>query len=413
VLRIGGSGLVTGAVAGTGWARRSALAQDATPVPGPGATPVALAARFAYVGTYTLGAPGGGGPGTPEGISIFSVDQATGALTLVETVPSVNPSFLALDPTQRFLYVVNETNDFEGTEAGSVESYAIDPATGLLTFLNRQTSNGAHPTHIAVDLAGDHVAVANYTGGNFVILPIQDDGQLAPISDEIVQTGSGPNEARQEAPHPHAVAFDPIGGFLATADLGNDMVQIFRIDEATGTAAEVSAVAMAPGAGPRHLAFSLDARFLYVINELDATIAVLPFDPTTGQLSDAIQTISTVPDDFVATKSTAEIAVHPSGLFVYGSNRGQEDAESAVADSVAGYTVDQTTGELTFIGHAIDGVDFPRHFGIDPTGTWLYVCNQQADTIVQFAIDQTTGALSATGLVTETPTPVCIVFLSA
>jgi 6-phosphogluconolactonase (cycloisomerase 2 family) len=169
---------------------------------------------------------------------------------------------------------------------------------------------------------------------------------------------------------------------------------------------------MTPGAGPRHLAFSRDARFLYVINELDATIAVLPFDPATGQVSAAIQTISTVPDDFVGTKSTAEIAVHPSGLFVYASNRGQEDATSLVADSIAGYTVAQTTGELTLIDYTGDEVDFPRHFAIDPTGAWLYVCNQQADTIVQFQIDPATGALSATGLVAETPTPVCIVFLT-
>jgi 6-phosphogluconolactonase len=413
VVRVGGAaGLTTVAAA---WPRGGVQAQDATPVAVAPATPVALTgeARFAYVGAYTREAPGGGGTATPVGISVFAVAAGTGALSLVQTVPSDNPSFLALDPTESFLYAVNEIDDFEGGGNGSVEAYAIDPVTGETSLINREDAGGAIPAHLAVDPTGSDVVVAHYVGGNFTVLPIRDDGGVDPVSDSVENSGSGPNQERQEAPHPHAVVFDPVGGFAVTADLGIDKVQVFRLDTATGQLEQVSEASVAAGAGPRHLAFSPDASFLYVINELDATITVFAYDAATGQIGAEIQTISTVPADFDGTKSTAEIAVHPSGQFLYGSNRGMPDSTSPVADSVAGYSVDQTTGELTLIGHTTDGIDFPRNFAIDPTGTWLYVCNQQGDSIVQFAIDQATGELSPTGQVTTSPTPVCLVFKTA
>jgi 6-phosphogluconolactonase len=380
------------------------------------ATPVSSAVaggagRFAYVGTYTRGAPGGGGALEPTGISIFAVAGDTGALSFIETVPTDNPSWLALHPTQRFLYAVNETDDYEGGASGSVEAYAIDSATGALTLLNEQSSEGRYPAHLAVDPTGAFAVLADYSGP-FVVLPLQDDGQLEPASDIVQNTGSGPNEERQEASHPHAVVFDPAGSFLATADLGIDMVQIFRLDS-TGQLEPVSEATVAAGAGPRHLAFLPDGRFLYVANELNATVTAFAYDAANGTIGEEIQTVSMVPEDFPDPKSAAEIAIHPSGKFLYASNRGADEATSPVADSITGFTIDQESGELTLIDYTSEGIDFPRGFAIDPTGTWLYACNQQGDSIVQFAIDSATGQLSPTGQVTETPTPVSIVFTTA
>jgi 6-phosphogluconolactonase (cycloisomerase 2 family) len=249
--------------------------------------------------------------------------------------------------------------------------------------------------------------VADYSGP-FVVLPIGEDGALAPASDIVQNEGSGPNEERQEMSHPHAVVFDPAGQYLATADLGIDTVQIFRLT--TGGQLERASEAMvAPGSGPRHLAFLPDGRFLYVANELNATVTVFAYDAS-GTIGEEVQTISMVPDDFADPKSASEIAVHPSGRFLYASNRGLEGATSPVADSIVQFAIDQESGALTLIGHVSEGLDFPRGFAIDPSGRWLYACNQQGDSIVQFAIDQESGELTPTGQVAETPTPVCIVF---
>ncbi len=318
---------------------------------------------------------------------------------------------MALHPAQPFLYAVNETDDYEGEASGAVEAYAIDPATGALSFLNRQSAEGLWPAHLAVDPTGEFAVLADYSGP-FVVLPIGDDGQLEPASDTVQNTGSGPNEERQEAPHPHAVVFDPAGQYLATADLGIDTVQVFRLDS-SGLLEPVSEASLAPGAGPRHLAFLPDGRFLYVMNELNATVTVFAYDAASGMTGDEIQTAPSVPEDFADAKRSAEIAVDPSGKFLYASNRGADDATAPVANSIVGFTIDQASGELTLIDYFTEGIDFPRNFTIDPTGTWLYACNQQGDSIVQFAIDQETGQLSATGQVTETPTPVCIVFTTA
>jgi 6-phosphogluconolactonase (cycloisomerase 2 family) len=402
------AGAASAALAGLSTVAGPVLAQQATPVRSPATTGVA---RFAYVGTYTREAPGGGGELESTGISIFAVEGGTGALSFIETVPTDNPSWLALHPTQRFLYAVNETDDYDGEPSGSVEAYAIDAATGALTLLNEQSSEGLYPAHLTVDPTGAFAVLADYSGP-FVVLPIQEDGRLEPASDIVQNTGSGPNEERQEASHPHAVVFDPTGSFLATADLGIDMVQIFRLDS-TGQLEPVSEASVTAGAGPRHLAFLPDGRFLYVANELNATVTAFTYDAVNGEIGEEIQMVSMVPEDFPDPKSAAEIAIHPSGRFLYASNRGAAEATSPVADSIAGFTIDQESGALTLIDYTSEGIDFPRGFAIDPTGTWLYACNQQGDSIVQFAIDSSTGQLNPTGQVTETPTPVSIVFTTA
>lgn len=357
---------------------------------------------FAYVGSYTKDPPGGGND-NPVGLSVFRFDPDTGGLSVVQQVRSANPSFVALDPSQRFLYVVNEIDDYEGKKNGSVEAYAIDPATGMLTFLNRQPDKGPIPAHLAVDPSGHHLVVANYVGGNFVVLPIDAAGRLGPVSGEMTDKGSGPDKGRQEAPHPHMTVFDPAGRTIATADLGTDMIQTFRL--VGGGLEKVSEASATPGAGPRHIAFRQNGQALYVVNELNATVTAFAYNPATGQIGKLLQTISTEPSGYNGPHSTAEIIVHPTGRFLYASNRGH--------NSIVGYRIDPATGLLSTIGYATPGISYPRSFAIEPSGKWLYVLNQKGDTIVQFQIDQDTGELKATGQVTPSITPVTMVFRTA
>ena len=254
-----------------------------------------------------------------------------------------------------------------------------------------------------MDPTGHHLAVANYIGGDFVVLPIEVDGRLGPVSGEVKDTGSGPNEKRQEAPHPHSVVFDPAGRFVAAADLGIDKVQVFRLID--GGLARVSEAPVAPGAGPRHIAFDLGGKRFYVVNELNATVTAFAYDAATGQIGEELQTVSTEPAGYNGPHSTAEIAVHSSGRFLYASNRGH--------NSIVGYRIDPSTGSLSLIGFATQSVNFPRNFAIDPSGRWLYVANQKSDTIVQFECNPETGELTPTGQVTPSITPVAIVFRTA
>lgn len=363
-------------------------------------------ARYVYVGTYTRGAPGGDSGAKSNGVYVFRMDPGNGALTLIQTVPSDNPAFLCLDPKQRNLFVVNETDDYQGQKHGAVESYRIDPATGKLTLLNRVSSLGSWPCDVEVDPTDRFLVIANYGGGNYAVAPILNDGKLSEVSDVYKNTGAGPNTSRQEAPHPHCVEFDRTGRYIATADLGIDKVQIFRLDTNAGKLILVDEASVAPGAGPRHVAFHPNGRYLYVINELAATITVFAYND--GKVGNEIQTIGTVPGDFPPHKSTAEIMVHPSGKFLYGSNRKFEN--HPLADAIVGYSIDQSTGRLTLVAHATKDIRFPRHFNLEPTGTWLYACNQKGDSIVQHAIDQRTGELTPTGHIAQVPIPVSMAF---
>jgi 6-phosphogluconolactonase (cycloisomerase 2 family) len=354
---------------------------------------------YLYVGSYTKNPPGGGS-NNPIGLSVFRFNPQSGALIPVQQVPSTNPSFVALDPSKRFLYVINEIGDYEGKKSGSIEAYSINPNAGTLKFLNRQPLNSPGPAHLAVDPTGRYVVVAIYGGGEFVALPIEPDGRLGAVNSVLKDSGTGPNKSRQDAPHPHSVVFDPNGRFVAAADLGIDKVQILRLGN--GVLERVSQAPVAPGAGPRHLAFSRDGKVLYVIDEINATITVFAYDPAIGKIGQTLQTISTEPPGYSGPHSTAEIAVHPSGKFLYGSNRG--------AQSIVGYRIDASTGKLSVIGYANQGVNYPRNFVIDPSGKWLYVANQNGDSIVQFEINPETGELRPTGQATASITPVAMVF---
>jgi 6-phosphogluconolactonase len=380
-----------------------ALALSAVLVSGQSAGSIAGAATPApekllvYVGTYTSG--------KSEGIYIYNLDLATGAMTRVGVAKGVkNPSFLAIHPNRKFLYAVSEVEDSDGKRTGGVTSFAIDAATGELSRLNAQPSEGAGPCHLVVDRTGKCVLVANYGGGSVASLPIGDDGKLAKAASAIQHKGSSVNPRRQESPHAHSINVDPGNRFAVAADLGLDKVLVYRLDATKGTLTpnDPPSTSVAPGAGPRHFAFHPTGRFAYVINEITCTVTAFAYDGERGTLKET-QTITTLPHEVKEGYSTAEVQVHPSGKFLYGSNRGH--------DSIAIFSIDSSTGKLTAVGHQPTGGKTPRNFAIDPTGQYLLAENQNSDTIVVFRIDQKTGELKPTANVVDVPSPVCVRFL--
>ncbi len=355
---------------------------------------------FVYVGCYTKS--GRRGHGNAEGIGVYRLDPQTSALTFasVATEP-INPSFLTLHPNKRFLYSVNETHETDGQIGGAVCAFAVDQSTGALTYLNKQSSNGVGPCHVSVEQTGRFVLVANYQSGSVAMLPIQNDGSLAQASDFHQHQGSSVNPQRQEGPHAHSINVDPNNRFALVPDLGMDKVMVYHLDLENGKLVpnDVPWATLAPGSGPRHLDFHPNQRWVYVINELASTLSVFDYNANQGTLRE-IQTISTLPSDFTGQSTCADVHVHPSGRFVYGSNRGH--------DSIAIFAIDGATGRMTPIGHESTQGRIPRNFTLNAEGTFLWAANQATDNIVHYRIDQATGKLTPTGQVTASPTPVCL-----
>jgi 6-phosphogluconolactonase len=353
---------------------------------------------WVFFGTYTSG--------KSEGIYRATLDPATGALSQPELAAKVeNPSFLALHPSGKYLYAAGELSNFEGKPGGAVSAFAFDSKTGGLTLLNQQSSRGAGPCHLVVDRAGGNVLVANYGGGSVAVLPIAKDGRLKPASTFVQHKGSSVNPKRQEAPHAHSINVDPASAFAVVADLGLDKVLVYRFDSDAGTltANDPPHTTVSPGAGPRHFAFHPSGRFAYVINEMNSTVTAFQYDAKKGTLSE-IESKSTLPGPQQGN-STAEVQVHPSGKFLYGSNRGH--------NSLAIFRIDEKTGGLTPAGHQSTGGRTPRNFGIDPTGKFVLAANQGSDSVVVFRVDQQSGKLEETGQSIKVPTPVCVKFLPA
>jgi 6-phosphogluconolactonase len=354
---------------------------------------------WVYVGTYT--------GGKSEGIYRLDMDPATGKLTgRTLAVKTAQPSFLAIHPNHRFLYAVGEYDEFNGKKSGGVSAFAIDPKTGDLTLLNSQPSGGAGPCHLIVDKKGKHVLVANYSGGSASVLPIDKDGKLSKATAFRQHKGSSVDKDRQDKPHAHSINLDPANKYAFVADLGLDKVMIYRFDPDKGTLkpGKPAFVTIAASSGPRHFAFHPNGKIAYVINEMKNTVTVLAYDAEQGEMK-TLQTIDTLPRGFKGKSWTAEVVVHPSGKFLYGSNRGH--------DSIAIFSIDAKTGKLTAIGHQAKGIKMPRNFAIDPTGKFLLVANQDSDSIIVFRIDQKTGELKPTGTVVEVPKPVCLRFMPA
>jgi 6-phosphogluconolactonase len=353
---------------------------------------------WVYIGTYTSG--------KSKGIYRCAFDAATGKLGEPElAAATLNPSFLALDPQRHRLYAAGELDKFEGKASGCVTAFAIDPASGALKQLNQKPSGGAAACHLIVDGAGKHVLVANYSGGNAAVLAIQDGGRLGEQTSFMQHTGKGDDPGRQEAPHAHSINLDAKNHHAFVADLGLDRVLIYRYDADKGqlTKNEPPAVKLASKSGPRHFAFHPNGRYAYVINEMANTVTAMQYDAEKGAL-EPIQTVSTLPKGYNKESSTAEVQVHPSGKFLYGSNRGH--------NSIAVFTIDEKSGALTAAGHQAAGIKTPRNFGIDPTGKYMLVANQDDDSVLVFRIDPQSGVLEATGDKVEVGKPVCVKFLA-
>jgi len=345
-----------------------------------------------YVGTYT-------GRGS-EGIYGFRMDLTTGALLPVaDPAPMENPSFLAADPGGRYLYAVAETHP-----EGCVAAFRVAPETGELAPINRRSSHGSSPCHLCVDGTGRFVVVANYGSGSVALLPVGEGGELEEACCVVQHEGSGADPGRQEGPHAHSVTLSPDNLRVFAADLGCDKVFIYRLDAAKGKLApnDPAFAALKPGAGPRHFDFHPNGRFAYTINELDSTVTAFAYDAGRGSLS-PIQLIGTLPEGFQGNNSTADVHVHPSGKFLYGSNRGH--------NSIAIFAVDSDTGKLRALGHESTQGKTPRNFGLDPSGTLLLAANQDSGNVVVFRIDPKTGLLKATGSSLSVGAPVCVKFL--
>jgi 6-phosphogluconolactonase len=361
--------------------------------------------RFVYVGTYTEPILFGTGQivvGKGQGIHIYRFDEASGSLEPCGLAAGVrNPSYLAFHPNRRYLYAVNEMKEFEGLKSGAISAFALDPASGELTFINQKATHGTDPCHVIVDPTGQCVLVANFASGSVCVLPIAADGSLGDASEFIQHQGSGVDPKRQAGPHAHAVTLDKSGRRAFVADLGLDKVMIYDLDPARGklTAHDPAWAALQPGAGPRQVVMAPDDRFAYVINELNSTMTAFSYNAARGRL-EQIQTVSTLPEGYTGPTSCAEVQISPRGDLLYGSNRGH--------DSLAIFRVDQTQGTLTPLGQVSVRGRVPRNFTVDPTGDWVLVANQDTDNITVFRVDHATGALVDTGASVYAPMPVCL-----
>jgi 6-phosphogluconolactonase len=354
-----------------------------------------------FVGTYT-------GKGS-QGIYSYRFDPATGTATpLGLAAESPNPSFLVADSQGRFLYAVNEVNDFNGKPTGGVSAYAIDRETGKLTLLNQVSSLGAGPAHISLDRTGRFVLIANYDAGSVAVYPILKDGKLGSNSAFQQQAGSGADKERQEGPHAHSIVAGPDNRFVLAADLGADKIFIYRFDDKKGTMSpnHPAFATVAPGSGPRHMAFGRSGKFLYLANELTGTVTVFAFDPKSGTLS-AKQTISALRENFHGDNTQAEIVIDTAGKFLYVSNRGDATNDITV------FRIHEADGTLKFVQRVPSGGKAPRNFAIDPTGRWLLAANQDSNDIQIFRVDQATGQLGPTSKISGIVAPVCVVFVAA
>ena len=347
-----------------------------------------------YIGTYTEKT-------VSKGIYAFQFNDSTGALTSIGLVAETpNPSFLTASANGKFVYAVNELQTFGGAPSGSVTGFAVDAETSKLTELNVQATRGANPCHLVLDKTGRFLAVANYSGGNYSLFPVDADGRLqAAVS---VLAGQ-PLEGNPAKARGHMVGFAADNKYLITADNGLNQMLVFTFDARSGKAAlnNTPPVVLAPGSGPRHYAFHPSGKWLFTINEQGATITTFAWNPKTGSLT-ARSSVPTRPAE-VTSGSTAEIAVHKSGRFVYGSNRGH--------DSIAVFGVGDD-GALTLVEYEPTRGRTPRNFSLDPSGRWLIAGNQRSDTLAVFSIDQKTGALTPAGELTSVPSPVSILFVN-
>lgn len=347
---------------------------------------------YAYVGCRTTRERNARG----EGISVFQV-AADGALTLVQLVGNlVNPSYLALNRDGTRLYTVHG-------DCSEASAFAVDRATGRLTFLNTQSTEGRNPVHLALDADERFLVVTNHLGASLAVLPVEADGSLGPLAQlEKVDGPIGPHRVEQKQVKPHYNAFDRSGRFVLVPDKGCDVVWSFRFDGGRLTPCMPAAAAAREGAGPRHMAFHPHRPWGYVVNELDSTVTACRFDGETGALA-PFQLLPCLPDDFTGNSRAAAIAIDAAGHTLYASNRGH--------DSIAVLRIDTASGRLAFVEAVPTQGRTPRAFTLSPDGRLLYVLNEDSDSIVAFDVESATGRLAPSALpVVSTGSPVCMVF---
>jgi 6-phosphogluconolactonase len=357
---------------------------------------------FVYVGTYTEKGS--------KGIYAFRLQtkglEVSQNITLVPlglAAEAENPSFLEVDQKRRLLFAVNEIDTFNGKASGAVSAYKIHP-DGKLAFINQVASGGAGPCHLVLDKEGKHLLIANYGAGSVAVIPVAEDGKLGEATDVKQHEGKSVHPERQKGPHAHCVTLSPDNAFAYVCDLGLDKVMVYKFDAKAGKlmANDPAFVATKPGAGPRHMAFRPDGKFAYVLNELDSTVSTYAADATTGALKE-LQTISTLPGYYDGPNTAAEIQMHPTGKWVYTSNRGNE--------TIILFNVDAEKGTLTWVEEQNTGGKKPRHFGLEPTPRHMIICNQDSDMVLISRIDKDNGRLKPSGVFTKVPSPACGVFV--
>lgn len=349
-----------------------------------------------YVGTYTYG--------KSEGIYICSFNTSLGSLRLKNVIKGIpNPSYLILSNNGNLLYCVNEISDFEGKNEGTVSAFKINESEETLEFLNKQSSKGAAPCHLAIDKNDRYVIVSNYTSGSIAVLPVNENGSLGEAIQVVQHNGSSVNPKRQSSAHMHSVTFNESNNFIYASDLGLDKIFIYKYDGNEGKIfiENFSCVQISRGAGPRHFVFHPNGKYAYVINELNSTITAFNYNATTGYLTE-IQTVSCIPQKYSSDNICADIHIHLTGNFLYGSNRGH--------NSIVVFSVNKYDGTLSLVQHQSTLGTTPRSFAIDPTGRFLLVANQDSNSIVVFNINLEVCSLSPTEYVLEVPTPTCIKF---
>jgi 6-phosphogluconolactonase len=315
-----------------------------------------------------------------------------------------SPTFLALDEKRRLVFAANEVDTYQGKAAGAVSSFSVDAKTGKLTQLSQQSSMGPGPCQLVLDKTGKYLLVANYAGGSVAVLPVSADGKIGPATCSIQHTGKGADPKRQAGPHAHCVTLDPSNKIAFVCDLGLDKVIAYRFDAEHGTLTADNALTIStkPGAGPRHMVFRPDGKYAYVVNEINSTVSAYAYDVASGKLTE-LQTESTLPPYFDGQNTAAEIAVHPSGKWLYVSNRGNE--------TVVLFDIDHDTGKITYTEEQNTGGKKPRHFSLQPNAKHMAIANQGSDNLLVTRVDDTNGRLKPSGVFSEAPSPTCAVFL--
>lgn len=366
---------------------------------------------LAYVGTYSIPVDGSG---NGEGIYLFEMDAPTGELRDRRLAAKIeNPSWIEIHPSRKYLYTINEVTNFRGKN-GAVTAYAIDEATGSLSFINQSSTEGPGPAHLSIDAAGKYVFVANYLGGCIAVLPINADGSLAAASDvhrDIGNVGSihathgavgSYSISGHDAPHAHMILPDPANRFVLHTDLGQDRLYIYRFDAGAGklTPAATPFFQYPTGDGPRHFGFHPNGHWLYTVQEEGSTVVFFHYDGENGAVTPQ-QTISTLPDNYAGTNFCSEIAISRNGKFLYVANR--------LHNTIAVFSIG-AQGRLTRIGDTPTMSDYPRHCRIDPTGNFLLVCNHRGDNVTTLRIHPETGLLTFAGHYAPAGSPAVLTF---